>query len=374
MPCELSPSMSPAQLLPSAHDSAKPSWGCGDGQLTIDRRRLNELRSTTPQYWNFHSFMHPLLQFLNVSLSYGLWRRRVALKDVSFCINEGEHTLILGRAGAGKSTILRLISGAEAPTRGDVAWRGKRPTIGMAPQHVRKRGRRTVLDHLRAACSSIRDAAYLFNRCIAALQLEPILDAQLRSLTAQQLHRVSLAAALLSEAKVTLLDDPFSTLESLIRPLARSFITWSLADPTRHTLIAASPSLDDLHLPFTRALVMSDGRIVRDLQCHSLREYARGHVLLMPATVQPDAIRARLIDGGVDPDEAHAVRGLVDGRAMTIAGPFFPGTFRGGDVRPLTVELMLQIWERPAVHSVPVRRRTRSFPPPTEPQNTFRNV
>jgi ABC-type multidrug transport system ATPase subunit len=297
----------------------------------------------------------PLLRLQNVTKCYGIWSRTEAIRGINLTIDEGEHTLILGQKGAGKSTLLRLMVGATKPTNGVVRWRSQRPKFGLAPQCPRLTGRRTVLEYLRSASACLRDAAYLFNRCIAALQLEPLLDIRLAALTPAQARRASLAAAFLSDSPIMVLDDSFSHLESLIRPLARSFITWSLSDPSRYTIIATSRSLDDLQLPFERAIVIDDGRLVRDLRSRALREYSRGEVVCMPTDVPSDVLRERIIRRGAAADQAQFVHGSLGGSPMIIAGPFPRGLLTGEDVRPLSLDLMLQLWQRRAIDPVRVR-------------------
>ena len=50
----------------------------------------------------------------------------VALDDISLCVNEGELVALLGPSGGGKTTVLRLIAGLEAPNGGDIFIRGQR--------------------------------------------------------------------------------------------------------------------------------------------------------------------------------------------------------------------------------------------------------
>jgi ATP-binding cassette subfamily F protein 3 len=101
-----------------------------------------------------------LFRLTNVNKSYGA---QEVLRAVSFQINPGEHVGLVGRNGAGKTTILRLITGAETPDDGEIErLRGFR--YGVLAQHVDFRGDRTILDaalevfeKLRALESKMRD-------------------------------------------------------------------------------------------------------------------------------------------------------------------------------------------------------------------------
>ena len=83
-----------------------------------------------------------LFRFADVYKSYGA---QDVLRAVSFQINPGEHVGLVGRNGAGKTTILRLITEQESPDRGDIErQRGLR--VGVLAQHVDFRGATTVFD------------------------------------------------------------------------------------------------------------------------------------------------------------------------------------------------------------------------------------
>ena len=67
-----------------------------------------------------------MIEFQNVSKAYALGAgKKVLLKDVSFCFEEGVNIGILGVNGAGKSTVLRMIAGSESPDKGRIIRGGK---------------------------------------------------------------------------------------------------------------------------------------------------------------------------------------------------------------------------------------------------------
>src|SRR5436190_13124272 len=69
-------------------------------------------------------------EFRAVSKHYG---RYAALEDVSFTLEPGQHTALLGPSGCGKSTALRLLSGLEAPSDGQVLLDGQ---VISAPDRI----------------------------------------------------------------------------------------------------------------------------------------------------------------------------------------------------------------------------------------------
>jgi ATP-binding cassette subfamily F protein 3 len=83
-----------------------------------------------------------LFRLAEVAKSYGA---QEVLRAVSFQINPGEHVGLVGRNGAGKTTILRLITGAESPDEG-IVERMRGLKLGLLAQHVDFRGAETVTD------------------------------------------------------------------------------------------------------------------------------------------------------------------------------------------------------------------------------------
>ena len=72
------------------------------------------------------------LAFDGVAFSYG---NVAALSDVSFEVAAGERVALLGRNGAGKSTVVRLVTGLVRPDEGTV-WIGDWDTAGRAPEQL----------------------------------------------------------------------------------------------------------------------------------------------------------------------------------------------------------------------------------------------
>ena len=73
-----------------------------------------------------------------------------AVKEVSFTVNAGECVVLAGDNGAGKSTVIKMISGVYEPTGGEVAFQGKRLT-GQTPNAIRAAGIETIYQDLALA-------------------------------------------------------------------------------------------------------------------------------------------------------------------------------------------------------------------------------
>lgn len=93
-----------------------------------------------------------LFRLSEVTKSYGA---QEVLRGVTFQINPGEHVALVGRNGAGKTTIFRLITGAESPDKGEIdAMRGFR--FGVLAQHVDFSGAETVIDAALSVFENLR--------------------------------------------------------------------------------------------------------------------------------------------------------------------------------------------------------------------------
>jgi len=93
-----------------------------------------------------------LFRLSEVTKSYGA---QEVLRGVTFQFNPGEHVGLVGRNGAGKTTIFRLITGAESPDKGEIdAMRGLR--VGVLAQHVDFTGLETVMDAALAVFENLR--------------------------------------------------------------------------------------------------------------------------------------------------------------------------------------------------------------------------
>jgi sn-glycerol 3-phosphate transport system ATP-binding protein len=152
-----------------------------------------------------------------------------ALKPTSLNIASGAFTVFLGPSGCGKSTTLRLIAGLDSPTSGEIVIAGQQVT-GKSPS---ERGISMVFQnyalfpHLNVAENitfglQVRKvpAAQIQSRLsetAAILGLAPLLARKPGELSGGQQQRVALGRALVSQAKICLMDEPLSNLDAKLR-------------------------------------------------------------------------------------------------------------------------------------------------------------
>jgi NitT/TauT family transport system ATP-binding protein len=175
-----------------------------------------------------------LVVFRNVTKSFGEGpHARVAIKDVSFIVHDlpdvGELIAIVGPSGCGKSTLLRIIAGLAPhfpPTVGDVAVFGKpvekaSADRGVVDQKYSLLPHLTVLDNI-AFGLMLRGLARSERRTRARewamkVGLEGAEDKYPSELSGGMQQRVSIAATLILQPKILLMDEPFGALDPKIR-------------------------------------------------------------------------------------------------------------------------------------------------------------
>lgn len=162
-----------------------------------------------------------LIELDSVTLTYD---RHPAVHHVSGLIREGSLTAIAGPNGAGKSTLLKALVGELKPATGAIRHRLARLDFGYLPQaaDINRRFPISVLDTVmlgawRQAGAFGRVAADERRKALEALSavgLEGFESRHIGSLSAGQFQRVLFARLLLQDARVILLDEPFTAIDA----------------------------------------------------------------------------------------------------------------------------------------------------------------
>ncbi|HEV8241038.1 MAG TPA: ATP-binding cassette domain-containing protein [Thermoanaerobaculia bacterium] len=251
-----------------------------------------------------------------------------AVRDVSFTVQEGEILGMLGPNGAGKTTTLRMLTGYLRPTEGSVRVAGHdlaaapieaRRQIGYLPENVALYPEMRVDEYLayrgrleRLSRAELkRRIPEVLDRCLIADVRRQIIG----TLSKGYRQRVGLAAAILHEPQVLVLDEPTVGLDPkqiiairrLIRELGRD-----------RTLLLSTHILPEVELLCQRVLIIDKGRIVDQGTPESLRERWRGNhrvrVLLKDdPTGAGDTLAALPGITAAQRDEANPGRWLLDG-------------------------------------------------------------
>ncbi len=152
-----------------------------------------------------------LLNAEGLSMNYGV---KTLFEDVSLCLEPGRRVGIIGVNGTGKSTLLRVLAGAEAPDRGCVT-RDPNVQVSYLPQNPEMDAERTVLEQVFAAWpAEFRALKEYEARSMLTRLGVPDTGAKVGTLSGGQRKRAALAAALIHPADVLILDEPTNHLDA----------------------------------------------------------------------------------------------------------------------------------------------------------------
>jgi branched-chain amino acid transport system ATP-binding protein len=181
--------------------------------------------------------MTAALDFRDVELYYD---QVCALKGVSLDVDEGETVALIGANGAGKSSILRAITGLRSIKRGEIRFRGSR-IDGLAPDEIVKRGivmtpeGRRVFPYMSVKDNLLMGAFVHSDKPAIAASLEKVLTRfpRLKERYSQQAGTMSggeqqmlvIGRALMSRPQLLLLDEPsLGIAPMLVQEIARSIV------------------------------------------------------------------------------------------------------------------------------------------------------
>ena len=158
----------------------------------------------------------PMLEIDNLSKSYGPLR---ALDSMSFSVASGEIFGFVGSNGAGKSTTMRIALGVLAADAGEVRWDGApldvaaRRTVGYMPEERGLYPKMKVADQLvylaRLHGMDASDARAAMEHWTEKLGVAARRDSDVQTLSLGNQQRVQLAAALVHDPEILVLDEPF---------------------------------------------------------------------------------------------------------------------------------------------------------------------
>jgi ABC-2 type transport system ATP-binding protein len=225
----------------------------------------------------------------------------LALDRVSFDLHPGEIVGYLGPNGSGKSTTVNLVVGLLEPTAGELSLLGVRSAddpiaykrqIGYVPEeptlypHLTAEEYLTLVGRLRRLPPRILQA-----RIPALLRLLQLHDSRYKSMTAfskGMRQRVLVAAALLHNPRLLVLDEPFSGLDVNAGALLRTLLQMLAADG--RMIFFSTHRFDMVEKLCSRVIVLSSGRIALERQVADFDRDGPGSLeqTFMRATDQPD--------------------------------------------------------------------------------------
>lgn len=208
-----------------------------------------------------------------------------AVDDVSFTISPGEIVGLLGHNGAGKTTIMKMITGYLEPTSGTITVGGReiagdrraiQREIGYLPENCPVYPEMTVIDYLdyAAALHGLPEAERpaLIAAAIARTELQEKALQPIATLSRGYRQRTGVAQAILHNPAILILDEPTNGLDPTQIQHMRTLIT-ELAQ--KSTVIISTHILQEVQAICDRVIIMKDGKKVLDTRLDALQTEGR---------------------------------------------------------------------------------------------------
>lgn len=199
--------------------------------------------------------------------------RHAVLERIDLAVGEHEAVALVGTSGCGKTTLLRIVSGLERASDGQLtmwgdAVSGPRRDVGVVFQEPRLMPWLTVRDNVRLALLDLAPAAQdtAIVELLRDVGLANFAEALPRQLSGGMAQRVAIARALARKPSALLLDEPFSALDSFTRVKLQDHLG-ALWEKSRFTLILVTHDIEEALTLSDRIIVMrgQPGRIYREL-------------------------------------------------------------------------------------------------------------
>jgi len=221
-----------------------------------------------------------MIEFKNVSKIYHYKGRSVvALEDVSFDIEKGEFVCVVGRSGAGKTTLVRLLIGEEKPTEGEILFKGKRVKTmnGRLLQDLRRRIGVVYQDYKLLFSKTVSENVAYIMEVIGVSDREILRDVSQvlevvglkerelnfpQELSGGEKQRLAIARALIHRPEVIVADEPTGNLDL--------YNTWDIINVLEKihslgtTVILATHNKDIVNRLKKRVVTLDKGKLTND--------------------------------------------------------------------------------------------------------------
>ena len=284
-----------------------------------------------------------VVELENVSRWYG---NVVAVNDISMTLQPGV-TGLLGPNGAGKTTVLHMMAGFLAPSKGAVTidnsptWRnpGIYRTLGLVAEREAVHGFLSAYEFV-LACAKMQklpDPAAATARALSLVEMTDAQDRRIETFSKGMRQRTRVAAALVHEPQVLLLDEPFNGMDPRQR-MHMMELLHKLGDQG-HTILFSSHILEEVERLADAVLVVYAGRLAASGDFRSIRRLMtdRPHRFTIRSSDDRALAAALLLDPSIEgvelTDGLLAVRTADYGAFTRLVAP----TARAAGIRLLEV-------------------------------------
>ncbi|MDH6514010.1 ABC-2 type transport system ATP-binding protein [Streptomyces sp. SAI-135] len=244
---------------------------------------------------------------------------KTVVDELSFTVKPGEVTGFLGPNGAGKSTTMRMVVGLDAPTKGSVTVNGMSYAKHRAPLHEigtlleakSVHPGRSAFNHLMALAYTHGIPRRRVDEVIELAGLTSVAGKRVGAFSLGMGQRLGIAAALLGDPAIVMLDEPVNGLDPegvlWVRNLLRS-----LADEGRAVMLS-SHLMSETALIADHLVIIGRGRLLADTTVDDFTRQASGGGVKV-VTGEATRLRSLLAGPGVTISSSSAEELLVSGR------------------------------------------------------------
>lgn len=221
----------------------------------------------------------PLLQISNLYVQRG---DTAILHDIHWSIRPGEHWVLLGPNGCGKTSLLKTLLGYLSPSKGSIEllgkrygsddWREVRIRLGIVTSAIQASippaeeaeetvisGKYAQLDLWKATTRADRTSARKF---LSLMGAEGLTNRPWLYLSQGERQRVLIARALMARPRVLILDEPCAGLDPVARSVFLRFVERLARTPRAPALVLVTHHIEEIRPVFTHAIALKRGRIV----------------------------------------------------------------------------------------------------------------
>jgi iron complex transport system ATP-binding protein len=206
----------------------------------------------------------------------------VILNDVNWCVARGEHWVILGANGSGKTSLLSALTGYLMPTAGEVSllgqvygesdWRELRNQVGLVSSSVRQMmadeepaletvasGQYAMIDFWGRVTRSEKARAL---KLLRQVECDYLAERSWGVLSQGERQRVLIGRALMAKPRVLILDEPCAGLDPAAREHFLQFIQRLGAQKNSPTLVLVTHHVEEIVPAFSHVLILKAGRVL----------------------------------------------------------------------------------------------------------------
>ncbi|MDW3850004.1 ABC transporter ATP-binding protein [Micromonospora sp. BRA006-A] len=243
-----------------------------------------------------------------------------AVDDLSFTVEPGRVTGFLGPNGAGKTTTLRMLLNLVTPSAGTATIGGSRyadlpdplRTVGAVLEASSAHKGRTGINHLRVICAAAGLPKERADEALALVGLSPAAKRKFKGYSLGMKQRLGIAAAMLGNPQVLILDEPANGLDPEGIRWMRGFLKGLAAEG--RTVLVSSHLLSEMQLLADDVVIIAAGKLVRQGPVDQVMASMTHDVRVRVRTPQADELTAALREQSAvvdtDPHGALLVTGV----------------------------------------------------------------